>query len=39
MEIVGWIATIAVAAIVLAGVVVGLSSIPDVKRYLRLRRM
>jgi hypothetical protein len=39
MEIVGWTATIAVAAIVLAGVVVGLSSIPDVKRYLRLRRM
>jgi hypothetical protein len=39
MEIVGWIATIAVAAIVLTGVVVGLSSIPDVKRYLRLRRM
>lgn len=39
METVGWIATITVGVIVLAGVAVGLSSVPDVKRYLRLRRM
>jgi hypothetical protein len=39
MEVVGWIATIIVALIVLAGVVVGVRSIPDVKRYVRMRHM
>ncbi|WP_372489533.1 DUF6893 family small protein [Candidatus Mycolicibacterium alkanivorans] len=39
MEVVGWIATIIVALIVLAGVVIGVRSIPDVQRYLRMRRM
>jgi len=39
MDVVGWIATIVVALIILAGVVVGLRSIPDIRRYLRMRHM
>ncbi|MBP2452967.1 DUF6893 family small protein [Mycolicibacterium lutetiense] len=39
MEVVGWIAVIAVAAVVVAGVMVGVRSIPDAKRYLKMRRM
>ncbi len=39
MEVVGWIATAIVASVVLAGVVVGVRSIPDVQRYLRIRQM
>jgi len=39
MEVVGWIATIVVAVVVLAGVVIGLRSIPDVRRYLKMRHM
>jgi hypothetical protein len=39
MEVVGWIATGVVAAVVLAGVLVGVRSIPDVQRYLKMRRM
>ena len=39
MAVVGWIATSLVAIIVVAGVVVGVRSIPDVQRYLRMRHM
>lgn len=39
MEVIGWIATIVVALIVLAGVVIGVRSIPDVQRYMRMRHM
>jgi len=39
MDVIGWIATIVVALIVLAGVVIGVRSIPDVQRYLRMRHM
>ncbi|WP_430755467.1 DUF6893 family small protein [Mycolicibacterium septicum] len=39
MEVVGWIAVIAVGAVVAAGVLVGLRSIPDARRYLKMRRM
>ena len=39
MAVVGWVAIAIVAVIVLAGVVVGLGSIPDARRYLRIRRM
>lgn len=39
MEIVGWIATGVVGVIVVGGVVVGLMSIPDMRRYLRMRNM
>jgi Family of unknown function (DUF6893) len=39
MKVVGWIATVAVAGAFLAGVVVGVRSIPDIQRYLKMRRM
>ncbi|MFI1912969.1 DUF6893 family small protein [Nocardia sp. NPDC020380] len=39
MEVVGVIATVIVALIVVALAAVGLLSIPDVKRYMRIRRM
>ncbi|MFN6542172.1 DUF6893 family small protein [Mycolicibacterium nivoides] len=39
MEVVGWIAVIAVATVVAAGVVIGVRSIPDARRYLKIRRM
>jgi hypothetical protein len=39
MVVMGWVATGVVAVAVLAGVAVGLKSIPDVKRYLRIRNM
>ncbi|MDT5092669.1 MAG: hypothetical protein QOH60_2032 [Mycobacterium sp.] len=39
MDVVGWVAVGVVGVAVLAGVVVGLSSIPDARRYLKIRRM
>ncbi|AHH17809.1 DUF6893 family small protein [Nocardia nova] len=39
MEIVGMVAVAVVAVAVVAAVVVGLRSIPDMRRYLRIRRM
>ena len=39
MDVVGWIAVVLIAAIVLAGVVVGLVSLPDARRYMKIRRM
>lgn len=39
MEVVGWLAVAVVAAVVLAGVLVGVRSLPDAKRYLKMRRM
>jgi hypothetical protein len=39
MEAVGWVATVVVAVVVVAGVAVGLASVPDVRRYLKMRRM
>jgi hypothetical protein len=39
MAVVGWVAVAAAAVVVLAGVVVGVTSIPDAKRYMRIRRM
>lgn len=39
MDVVGWVATGVVAVVVVAGVVVGLSSISDIRRYLRIRNM
>lgn len=39
MEVVGWAAVVVVAAVVAAGVVVGVRSIPDAQRYLKMRRM
>jgi hypothetical protein len=39
MAVVGWIATSFVAIVVVAGVVIGVRSIPDVQRYMRMRHM
>jgi hypothetical protein len=39
MEVVGWVAVGVVAAVVLGGVAVGLASLPDARRYMKIRRM
>ncbi|MGX9791019.1 DUF6893 family small protein [Mycobacterium sp. MMS18-G62] len=39
MEVVGWIAVVAVGIIVVGGVVLGVRSLPDARRYLKMRRM
>ncbi|PRC44646.1 hypothetical protein C6A85_99175 [Mycobacterium sp. ITM-2017-0098] len=39
MEVVGWIATAVVAVVVVAAVTLGVRSIPDAQRYLKMRRM
>lgn len=39
MEVVGWAAVAAAAVVVIAGAVLGLRSIPDARRYVRMRRM
>lgn len=39
MEVVGWVAVAVAVVVVLAGVVIGVRSIPDAQRYLRMRRM
>ncbi len=39
MEILGWIFVAIIALVVVVGVVMGLVSLPDARRYLKLRRM
>jgi hypothetical protein len=39
MDVVGWIATGVVAVVLVTGVLVGLRSIPDVRRYMKMRNM
>jgi hypothetical protein len=39
MDIVGWVAIGVVGVVVLGGVVIGVSSIPDIRRYLKIRQM
>ncbi|WP_372585911.1 DUF6893 family small protein [Mycobacterium avium] len=39
MEVVGWVAVGVVAVVALAGAFIGLRSIPDVRRYMKIRRM
>jgi hypothetical protein len=39
MEVIGWVATGIVAVVVVGGVVVGLRSIPDMRRYMKIRNM
>jgi hypothetical protein len=39
MEVVGWIAVVLAAAVVLGAVALGVVSIPDARRYLKIRRM
>jgi hypothetical protein len=39
MDVVGWVAVGVVGVVVLGGLVVGLSSLPDARRYLKMRKM
>jgi hypothetical protein len=39
MEVLGWIFIALVALVLGVGVVLGVSSLPDARRYLKLRRM
>jgi hypothetical protein len=39
MATVGWIATAVVGIIIVGGVVVGVTTVPDVRRYLKIRNM
>lgn len=39
MQVVGTVATAAGAVIVLLGLVIGVRSIPDIRRYMRIRHM
>jgi hypothetical protein len=39
MEVVGWIAIVIAAIVVLAAAAIGVRSIPDARRYLKIRRM
>jgi hypothetical protein len=39
MQAVGWAATVIVCLIVVAGLVISVRSVPDILRYLRIRRM
>jgi hypothetical protein len=39
MQVIGWIATGVVAVVVVGGVVVGLRSVPDMRRYMKMRNM
>jgi hypothetical protein len=39
MKVVGWIAVAIAAVVVLLAVVLGLRSVPDARRYMRIRRM
>ncbi len=39
MDAIGWVATGVVAVVIVGGVLVGLRSIPDVQRYMKMRNM
>ena len=39
MEVLGWLFLVIIALVVLVGVGLGLISLPDDRRYLKLRRM
>jgi hypothetical protein len=39
MQVVGWIAVILTAIVAMFALVLGLRSMPDAKRYLKMRRM
>lgn len=39
MEVVGWVATVIVALLLMVGLVIGVRSLPDVQRYLKMRQM
>lgn len=39
MDTVGWVAIVMVALIALIGVIIGVRSIPDIQRYIKMRHM
>jgi hypothetical protein len=39
MEVVGWIAVVIAALVLLVAVVLGVRSVPDAMRYMKMRRM
>ena len=39
MNVLGWIAAVVIAVVVVAGVVTVIMSIPDIRRYVRIRQM
>ena len=39
MEVVGWTATIVMGLLCLAGVAIGVRSLPDIQRYIKMRHM
>jgi hypothetical protein len=39
MDVIGWIAAGVVAVVIVGGVVVGLRSVPDARRYMKMRNM
>jgi hypothetical protein len=39
MDVVGWVAAGVVAVVVVGGVVIGLRSVPDIRRYMKMRNM
>jgi hypothetical protein len=39
MQVVGWVAVGVAVAVVLAGAVLGVRSIPDARRYMKIRHM
>jgi hypothetical protein len=39
MDAVGWVATAVVAVVVVGGVFIGLRSVPDARRYMKMRNM
>lgn len=39
MEVIGWAATAVAAVVVVLAVTLGIRSIPDAQRYLKIRRM
>jgi hypothetical protein len=39
MAVIGWLATVVVGIVVVVGIFVAVTALPDVNRYRRLRRM
>ena len=39
MDVVGWVFIGVICAVVAVGVVLGLTSLPDARRYMKIRRM
>jgi hypothetical protein len=39
MDVIGWVVTGVVAVVLVTGVLVGLRSLPDVRRYMKMRNM